>query len=85
MANRQSTRRAFLGSAVLTTGALSLSPTLARSTARARAAGLHVACNSYSWSVFYGREGQNFDQSLDSGLADVAASGLDVFAGVRLG
>jgi len=79
MANQHSTRREFLRSAVLTTGALSLSPTLARSTTRARSEGLHVACNSYSWSVFYGREGRDFNQSLDLGLADVAASGLDGF------
>jgi len=79
MADPQTTRRAFLKSAVLTTGALSVSPTLARSNARGRAAGLHVACNSYSWTVFYGRESRDFNKSLDAGLADVAASGLDGF------
>ena len=40
---------------------------------------LHVACNQYSWSVFYRREGQDFNASLDASLADVAASGLDGF------
>ncbi|MGE5295154.1 MAG: sugar phosphate isomerase/epimerase family protein, partial [Solirubrobacterales bacterium] len=47
----------------------------------ARAAGgkLHVACNQYSWGVFYQRESRDFAASLDSGFADVAASGIDGF------
>ncbi len=77
MADRQTTRRAFLGDAFLVAGAAALSPALARSATGAQGQTLHVACNSYSWAVFYQRQGQNFDQMLDEGLAEVAASGLD--------
>lgn len=48
----------------------------------ARAAGtpsLHLATNAYSWQVFYQREGRNFAAALDTGLADVVASGLNGF------
>ncbi|MHC4518578.1 MAG: sugar phosphate isomerase/epimerase family protein [Planctomycetota bacterium] len=79
MADQRTTRREFLHHAVLATGAAALSSALPASTAQARSGQLHVACNSYSWSVFYRREDRNFDQSLDKGLADVAASGLDGF------
>ncbi len=77
MVDRQTTRRAFLGDAFLVAGAASLSPALARSATGAQEQKLHVACNSYSWAVFYQRQGQNLDQVLDEGLAEVAASGLD--------
>ena len=40
---------------------------------------LHLACNVYPWIVFYGRDGRDFNASLDAGLADVAASGFDGF------
>jgi inosose dehydratase len=73
MANQQMTRRGFLNRTLLASGAVALSPALSS----ARSKGLHVACNSYSWTVFYQREGRDFNKSLDAGLADVAASGLD--------
>ncbi len=38
---------------------------------------LHVACNSYSWFVFYRRQGRNFYEHLDAGLKDLAESRLD--------
>ena len=79
MSNERTTRRQFLNRAALATGAAAFSSVWPASTARARAGKLHVACNSYSWSVFYRREDRNFDQALDAGLADVAASGLDGF------
>jgi inosose dehydratase len=47
--------------------------------AKAAAGKLHVACNQYSWGVFYQREGRDFGASLDSGFAEVAASGIDGF------
>ena len=79
MADQETTRREFLNHALLASGALALSPALVGSVAGARSGDLHVACNSYSWTVFYQREGRDFNQSLDAGLADVAASGLDGF------
>ncbi len=77
MSQEQTTRRRFLNQMVLTGGAAVLSPALVGSLARAREKGLHVACNSYSWQVFFQREGRDFNQSLDEGLGEVAASGLD--------
>ncbi len=38
---------------------------------------LHLATNQYPWGTFYGREGRNFNASLDKGLAEIAKSGLD--------
>jgi inosose dehydratase len=77
MADRRTTRRAFLGDAVLAAGAAALSPALVRPAVAGQGEKLHVACNSYSWAVFYQRQGRNFDQTLDTGLAEVAASGLN--------
>jgi inosose dehydratase len=76
-----SSRREFLRGAVLTAGAAAAIPGVIGATARAeRGAGkLHVACNQYSWSVFYQREGKDFNATLDAGLAEVKASGLDGF------
>lgn len=79
MADRRTTRRAFFSEAALVAGTIALSPALVRSATDAGAETLHVACNSYSWTVFFQRQGRNFDQSLDEGLAEVAASGLDGF------
>lgn len=79
MAARLTTRRTFLADAVLTTGALALSPAPVRPAMGAQDERMHVACNSYSWTVFYQRQGRNFDQLLEEGLAEVAASGLDGF------
>jgi inosose dehydratase len=45
---------------------------------------LHIACNSYTWQVFYRRENRNFFEELDSGFAEVAASGINGFEpGIR--
>ena len=40
---------------------------------------LHVATNQYPWGTFYQRQGRDFGASMDDGLAEVAASGLDGF------
>lgn len=77
MTAQQMTRRGFLNHSLLAGGAVALSPALAARPAQAGSGDIHVACNSYSWTVFYQREGRDFNQSLDAGLADVAASGLD--------
>jgi inosose dehydratase len=75
MANPASSRREFLKAGVVAAG-LAAVPGARGSAASGK---LHVACNQYSWTVFYQREGRDFNQSLDAGLADVAASGLDGF------
>jgi inosose dehydratase len=78
MANQASSRREFLKDAVRATGLAAALPGV-MGAARAASGKLHVACNQYSWSVFYAREKKDFNASLDAGLADVAASGLDGF------
>lgn len=78
MVNRGSSRREFLKGAVAATGLAVISQA---KDAAAGAAGskVHIACNQYVWGVFYQREGRDFAASLDSGLAEAAASGLDGF------
>ncbi len=69
-------RRSFLHRAALASAAALATPSLARA---ARGDKLHLATNAYSWQVFYQREGRDFANSLDAGLKDVAASGLNGF------
>ncbi len=38
---------------------------------------MHLASNQYSWYTYWQREGRDFNASLDEGLKDLAASGLD--------
>lgn len=78
MANRGSSRREFLRGTVLAAG-LAAMPGAIETVAKAAADKLHIACNQYSWGVFFQREGRDFAGSLDAGFAEVAASGLDGF------
>lgn len=78
-------RRGFLKTfsgaslAAITLPALRPPAHAAAGTETAAAAGnrLHLSTNSYSWGVFYGREGKNFGENLDAGLGEVKGSGLD--------
>jgi len=73
------TRRRFLGNTPIVCGAALLAkPVIAQARAQVRGK-LHVACNSYTWQTFYARENRSFNGSLDTGLEDVAKSGLDGF------
>ena len=69
-------RRTFLQGAALAAGALLPAAAIARA---AKRPSLHLATNAYSWHVFYQREGRDFAATLDTGLQDVVASGLDGF------
>ena len=42
-----------------------------------RSGKLHLACNQYPWTVFYARDNRDFNQELDKGLSEVAASRFD--------
>lgn len=44
---------------------------------RKRAHKLHLACNQYPWTVFYQRDNRNFNNELDNGLGELAASVMD--------
>lgn len=84
MRNQPFSRRDFLRDAVSVAGVAAVLPGATAAVARAegrrgREDKLHVACNQYSWSVFYQREGKDFNALLDAGLAEVKASGLDGF------
>jgi len=79
MGSQASSRREFLRDMVVTTGLAAVAPAVVGAAARGDSGKLHVACNQYSWSVFYQREKKDFNASLDAGFADVAASGIDGF------
>jgi len=79
MRSQTSSRREFLRGMVATTGLAAAGTGVMGAVARARSGKLHVACNQYSWTVFYAREKKDFNASLDAGFADVAASGIDGF------
>lgn len=79
MSRPRQTRRSFLANVGLTSGAVLIGTSSARSAEPEPPAKLHLACNQYPWIVFYRRDGRDFNASLDSGLAEVAASGVDGF------
>ncbi|MGI9173951.1 MAG: sugar phosphate isomerase/epimerase family protein [Rhodothermales bacterium] len=67
---------AALGAALV---AQQVSATPRTSASVMRAAEPHFACNQYTWTVYFRREGRDFNADLDVGLAEVAAAGLDGF------
>lgn len=71
-------RRRFLQTAATTAAALWLTSAPVNA-ATADGSTLHIASNQYPWTVFYQRDGRNFEQSMDAGLGEVAASGLNGF------
>ena len=79
MIDPTSSRRRFLQDMMLTLPLAAAVPAGAARTAQAAGGKLHVSCNQYPWAVFYGREGRDFGASLDTALAEVAASGIDGF------
>jgi inosose dehydratase len=70
-------RRDFVKNAALAGGAVLAE--IGRSQAGQQKPGgkLHLACNQYPWTTFYGREKRDFNADLDKGLGEVAASGMD--------
>jgi len=79
MSNNIMSRRRFVKDVALTGGALLTGAKAAGATERQSQGKLHLACNQYPWTVFYGRENRNFKEELDKGLSEVAASQLDGF------
>jgi len=78
MVNGASSRREFLRDMAVTAGLAAAGPALGAA-ARAASGRLHVACNQYPWGTFYSRQKKDFNALLDSGLAEVKASGNDGF------
>lgn len=77
MSNDTISRRRFIKDLAVAGGSI-LTGTKAVGAAKRRQVGkLHLACNQYPWTVFYRRENRNFNNELDKGLGEVAASGMD--------
>ncbi|UCG49226.1 MAG: hypothetical protein JSU94_05470, partial [Phycisphaerales bacterium] len=68
MCDGRVSRRRFLGDVAVLGGATVLGAGAAGGMERRKRGKLHVACNQYPWLVFYGRDGKDFNASLDSGL-----------------
>jgi len=71
--SHSSNRRTFLAGLGLAGTALS---SALGGTVRRGAAGFHLAVNEYSWVTFFERDGRDFKGNLATGLAEVAAGGL---------
>lgn len=69
-------RRRFVKDVALTGGAMIVGAGIAGARQRGRGK-LHLACNQYPWTVFYRRDNRDFNKELDTGLGEIAASGLD--------
>ncbi|UCC97148.1 MAG: TIM barrel protein [Phycisphaerales bacterium] len=70
-------RRSFVRNVALAGGAFAAG--IGKTQARRQRGGdrLHLACNQYPWTTFYGRENRDFNADLDKGLGEVAASRMD--------
>jgi inosose dehydratase len=79
MSRRVDTRREFLKTATVVGGSALLGARATRGADKGPGGRLHLACNEYPWMVFYARENRDFGASLDSGLAEVAQTGVDGF------
>jgi inosose dehydratase len=77
MLNNIISRRKFVKDVALAGGALVIGDSIADSAGQNRHDKLHLACNQYPWTVFYARNNRDFNQELDKGLGEVAASGFD--------
>ena len=77
MSNNAISRRGFIKDLALAGGALAMGASSAGIAGQNRSGKLHLACNQYPWTVFYARDNRDFNQELDKGLSEVAASRFD--------
>ena len=77
MLNNAISRRGFIKDLALAGGALAMGASSATNAGQNRSGRLHLACNQYPWTVFYARDNRDFNQELDKGLSEVAASRFD--------
>ncbi len=77
MLNNAISRRRFVKDLALAGGALVMSVGSAGNSGQNRSGILHLACNQYPWTVFYALDNRDFNQELDKGLSEVAASRFD--------
>jgi len=79
MSEKNISRRKFMKDLAVGGGSVLMGAQSSRPAERKKPAKLHLACNVYPWTVFYQRDGRDFNKDLDAGLAEVAASGVDGF------
>jgi len=77
MSNDTISRRRFIKDLAVAGGSIVIGGRAVGTAQRRQAGKLHLACNQYPWTVFYRRENRNFNNELDKGLGEVAASGMD--------
>ena len=77
MFNETISRRGFIKDLAIVGGALAMGASSATNAAQNRSGKLHLTCNQYPWIVFYARDNRDFNQELDKGLSEVAASRFD--------
>ena len=78
MLNKTISRRGFIKDLAIAGGAIAMGASSDGSAAGQNRSGrLHLACNQYPWTVFYARDNRDFNQELDKGLSEVAASRFD--------
>ena len=70
-------RRKFVQNLALAGGSIVMGAKTLEAAKRKTPSKLHLACNQYPWLVFYQRENRNFNEELDKGLGELAASGMD--------
>ena len=77
MSNDTISRRRFVKDLAMAGGAIVMGTQSVGAAKRRQPGKLHLACNQYPWTVFYQRDSRNFNNELDTGLGEVAASGMD--------
>ena len=77
MPNNAISRRGFIKDLAIAGGAIVMGASSAANAAQNRGGKLHLACNQYPWTVFYARDKRDFNNELDKGLSEVAASRFD--------
>ncbi|MFB0553827.1 MAG: sugar phosphate isomerase/epimerase family protein [Phycisphaerae bacterium] len=77
MSNDTISRRRFVKDLAIAGGAIVMGAQSLGAAQRRQAGKLHLACNQYPWTVFYQRDNRNFNNELDKGLGELAASGMD--------
>ncbi len=70
-------RRSFVRTVAMAGGAMLAGVGTSQAQQQKRDGKLHLACNQYPWTTFYGREKRDFNADPDKGLGEVAASRMD--------
>ena len=76
MLDNRISRRRFVKDLALA-GAVAAGLGTAKAPAREGRSKLHLACNQYPWTVFYARDGRDFNAELDKELGELAGCRLD--------